>query len=286
MACLRGLAAFTVLAPTLASAVPISGTIPNLDPPANVLTVTVDVDFAFDAGCTVDCQLHITLANITTGALTTIGQTLSGLTFEPDSPITIDRTLSSVLVDTTAGDRLVGAASGTATNDLKTNGHIDVSRHWAFNLLLEPVMEAGGSRMLGSYVVGSVGDVANGTPVFGNVGLLGVDDRLGDPNLDPISSIETNAPNGTTFSIVNDATCSPNTCGNLKGGFQNEQGRAWIQNGVWISLHYDGQLASISKVEPLFGTDGNSMFVVPEPGLGLLVLGLGGLVLTRRRGSR
>ena len=257
-----------------ALAVPISGTIPNLDPPANSLTVTVEVDFAFNAGCSVDCDLHITLANTTVGQLSTIGQTLTGITFEPSSAITIDRSQSTVLVDTSAGDRLVGAGSVIATAELTSGSHIDVTRHWAFDRLVEPVMEAGGTRMLGSYVVGSAGDILD------NVGLLGHDDLLTGSGI--LSSIETNAPNGTKFSIVNDATCSPGTCGGLRGGFQDSQGRAWIQNQVWISLHYDGQLTSISKVEPVFGTEGNPSFVVPEPA-GLLVLGLLALGWWRRR---
>jgi hypothetical protein len=270
----------TLLCATGALGVPISGTIPNLDPPANSLTVTVDVDFAFDAGCISDCQLHVTLANITAGQLTTIGQTLTGITFEPNSAITIDRSQSTVLVDTNLGDILVGAGSVIATAELTSGNHIDVTRHWAFDRLVEPVMEAGGTRMLGSYVVGSAGDVANGTPVLGNVGLLGHDDLFTGSG--SLSSIETNAPNGTKFSIVNDATCSAGTCGGLTGGFQDQQGRAWIQNKVWISLHYDGQLTSLSKVEPIFGTDGNAMFVVPEPA-GLLLPGLFALAWRWRR---
>ena len=51
------------------------------------------------------------------------------------------------------------------------------------------------------YVVGSAGDVAAGTPIQGNVGLLGNGDLLGLPG-DPTSSVETNAPNGTPFSTV------------------------------------------------------------------------------------
>jgi hypothetical protein len=257
-----------------AAAVPIGGTLPNLDPPFDSVPVTADVDFSFDAGCTVDCQLHITLANITTGQLGTIGQTLTGITFEPNSSITIDRSQSTVLVDTSLGDALVGAGSVVATADLISGSHIDVTRHWGFDLLAEPVMQAGGARMLGSYVVSSVGDVVN------NIGLLGNKDLFTSGS---ISSVEPNPPNGTEFSIVNGATCSPGSCGGLDGGFQDQQGRAWIQSRVWISLHYDGQLTSISKVEPIFGTDGNPSFVVPEPGALLLPLGLAAFVWSRDR---
>ena len=99
-----------------AAAVTVSGTIPNLDPPFDSLTVTVDADFVFDAGCSVDCQLHITLTNNTATQLGTIGQTLTGITFEPDGAITIDRSQSTVHVDTLLGDILVGAGSATATS--------------------------------------------------------------------------------------------------------------------------------------------------------------------------
>jgi hypothetical protein len=278
----RVLATLTAaLFPTAVSAITVSGTIPNLDPPFDSLSVTVDVDFAFDPGCSLDCQLHITLTNSTASQLQTIGQTLTGITFEPDSAITIDRSQSTVHVDTLLGDMLVGSGSVTATSELISGTNIDITRHWGFDLLAEPVPAAGGTRMLGSYVVSSVGDVANGTPVLGNVGLIGRNDLFTGSGI--ISSIERNPPNGTEFSIVNDLTCAAGTCGGLTEGFQDNKPKTWVQNSLTIWLHYDGQLTSVSKVEPIFGTDGNATFVVPEPGIGLLVLGLAALALARPR---
>jgi hypothetical protein len=274
------LAVAGLLAPAAASAVTVSGTIPNLDPPFDSLTVTVDADFSFDTLCTVDCQLHITLTNNTASQLQTIGQTLTGITFEPDSAITIDRSQSTVVVDTLLGDILVGSGSATATSELTSGSDIDITRHWGFDLLAEPVPAAGGTRMLGSYVISSVGAVANGTPITGNVGLIGTSDLFTGSGV--ISSVEKNPPNGTEFSIVNDLTCSPGTCGGLKNGFQDNKPKAWVQNSLTIWLHYDGQLTSISKVEPIFGTDGNPAFMLPEPGLGLLLLGLAGIALKLR----
>jgi hypothetical protein len=256
----------------------VSGTLPNLDPPFDNLTVSVDVDFAFDDSCSVDCQLHITLTNDTATQLQTIGQTLTGITFEPDSAITIDRSQSTVKV--LMGDILVGAGSATATGELTSGNDLDITRHWGFDLLAEPVPEAGGTRMLGSYVVSSVGDVANGTPILGNVGLIGTDDLFTGSGV--ISSLERNPPNGTDFSIVNDLTCSAGTCGGLSEGFQDNKKRTWVQNSLTIWLHYDGQLTSLSKVEPIFGTDGHPTFIVPEPGVGLLLLGLAALTRTLR----
>jgi hypothetical protein len=268
------------LFPAAVSAITVSGTIPNLDPPFDSFTVTVDVEYVIvDDTCSTDCLLHITLTNNTASQLETIGQTLTGITFEPDSAITIDRSQSTAKV--LMGDILVGAGSATATVELASGDDIDVTRHWGFDLLAEPVPAAGGTRMLGSYVVSSVGDVANGTPILGNVGLIGRHDLFTGSG--SISSVEPNPPNGTHFSIVNDDTCSAGTCGGLKEGFQDNKNRTWVQNSLTVWLHYDGQLTSLSKVEPLFGTDGNPTFVVPEPGIGLLVLGLVALAREQRR---
>jgi hypothetical protein len=264
-----------------AGAITVSGTIPNLDPPFDSFTVTTDVTWSFDDQCLSNCTLHFTLTNSTVGQLQTIGQTLSGITFEPDSAITIDRTQSTVMVDATLpdpGDILVGSGSAVATGELLSGTMIDITRHWGFDLLIEPVMETGGSGMLGSYVVSSVGDVVNGGP---NEGLIGTGDLFTSGIL---SSVEPSPPNGTPFSIVNNATCSAGTCGTLGEGFQDSHNRTWVQDTVWISLNYDGQLTSLSKVEPIFGTDGLPNFVVPGPGVtSLFLLGALGLFGYGRR---
>lgn len=235
--------------------------------------VQATVEYAFDDACDTGCTLHISLTNSTAGQLPAIGATLAGISFEPNGAITIDRTQSTVLVDTDLGDLLVGSGSAAATADLISASFLDVTRHWAFDVITAPVM--GDGRMLGSHVVSAVGDVAN------NVGAIGTDDLFTGSGT--ISGVEPNPPNGTHFTLVNDATCSPETCGGLNGGFQDQLGRVWIQDTVWISLHYDGLLESLSKVEPIYGTEGLPSFVIPEPGVGLLALGLLALLGRRRQ---
>ena len=120
-----------------------------------------------------------------------------------------------------------------------------MTRHWGFDTLVSPVMVGG--EMLGSYVISSVGDVAVNI-IPDNEGLLGNMDLFTGSGV--ISGIEPNPPNGTPFSIVNDATCSPGTCGGLEEGFQDAANRAWIQNEVSFALHYDGLTADqIAELE-------------------------------------
>ena len=48
-------------------------------------------------------------------------------------------------------------------------------------------------------------------------------------------------------------------------------------------LEYDGTLTDITNAEPVFGTDGDPSFSIPEPGAaGFLLLGLAGLALRAR----
>jgi hypothetical protein len=200
------LVALALAAPPGAGAIPVSGTIPALPPPFNSDTVTIDVDVAFNAACSVGCTLEITLAHVSTAQLRTVGQTLVGITFEPNAPITIDRGQSRVIVDRDAADLLVGAASATASSELTAHSIIDVTRHWGLDVLAAPVIQDGGTRRLGSYVVSSVADVAGAAA---NQGLIGAGDLFTGFGI--VSSVEPSPPDGTRFALVNDATCSPGT---------------------------------------------------------------------------
>ena len=232
----------------------------------------VAISFGWDATCVAtSCQLDVTLRYDDSGGLAAIGQTLSGVVFDAFSGISpidllVDRSSSSAIASA-----LVGAGANDALADFGgvPNSLVDVSGHWGFR----SGIAVGG---LGSNLLGSVGDLFPATDV------LGVQDLFAGI----ISDIEPNPPDGTSFSIVDPNTCAPTTCGNLRGGFQNSQNRAWIRNELVATLVYDGSLGpltSIGNVSPTFGTEGRGL--VPEPTTaGLLGLGLLALAL-RRRGS-
>jgi hypothetical protein len=234
----------------------------------------VTVEFTFDETCmTSSCQLQIELTYNASGGLSAIGQTLSGVAFNAFSNATqidldVDLTISTMLAES-----LVGAGSDDALADFGSgNSNVDVSGHWGF------VSGFASSGSLGTNLLSSVGDAAPDTDVLGSSDLFS----------GTISGIEPNPPDGTSFSIVDDATCtgppgSP-SCGSLGGGFQDSNDRAWIQNVGTATLAYDGttyKLTSIADVDPIFGTEGNQ---VPEPGTAaLLGLGLLGFAAAGRR---
>ncbi len=234
----------------------------------------VTIKFGFDETCmTSSCNLTTTLTYNDSGGLSTIGEALAGVSFDAFSnatPIDLSLSLSS---STLNAESLVGAGSDDALSDFGagSNSNVDVSGHWGF------VSGFVSSAFLGSNVFLSVGDAFPDTDVVGMADLFS----------GTLSSIELNAPNGTPFSIVDDNTCTgppgTPTCSPLKGGFQDSNNRAWIQNEATGTLVYDGttnKLTSVANVDPLFGTEGRPLAAIPEPGtaallgLGLLALGL------------
>ncbi len=236
----------------------------------------VTAKFTFDETCmTSSCNLTIALTYNDSGGLTTIGESLAGVSFDAfssGSPIDLAVKQNSKV----SAESLVGAGSTAALSDFGagSNSNVDVSRHWAF---------ASGfvsSGSLGSNVFSSVGDAFPDTDVVG----------MADVFSGTLSSIELNPPDGTAFSIVDDNTCTgppgTPTCSPLRGGFQDSKNGAWIQNEATGTLVYDGtinKLTSVGNVDPLFGTEGRPL---PEPGTAVL-LGLGllalGLMERRRR---
>ena len=236
----------------------------------------VTVEFTFDETCmTSSCSLTTRLTYNDSGGLSTIGEALAAVSFDAFSNATqIDLALS-LSSSTVSAESLVGAGSDDALSDFGagSNSNVDVTRHWAF------VSGFASSGSLGSNVFSSVGDA------FPDIDVVGMADVFTSGIL---SSVELNPPDGTSFSIVDDNTCTgpPGTpsCSGLTGGFQDSNNRAWIQNEATGTLVYDGttnKLTSVGSVDPLFGTEGRP---VPEPGTaGLLGLGFLGLALMERR---
>ncbi len=223
----------------------------------------VTAKFTFDETCmTSSCNLTITLTYNDSGGLSTIGETLAAVSFDAfsnASQIELSLSLSSSTVN---AESLVGAGSADALSDFgaASNSNVDVSGHWAF------VSGFVSSGSLGSNVFSSVGDAFPDTDVVG----------MADVFSGTISSIELNPPDGTSFSIVDDNTCTgppgTPTCSPLTGGgFQDSKNAAWIQNEATGTLVYDGstnKLTSVGNVDPLFGTEGRPLGLIPEPSAG------------------
>jgi hypothetical protein len=224
--------------------------------PGESVTPDTTLTFEFDEMCTMDCELTVTLSYNDSGGLTAIGQTLSGVVFDAVGMITFQiNTEHSVIAE-----MLVGAGSAQALTDFGgvANSDVDVSGHWAFGTVTVPDG--------GNYALSSVGDIFNGADTLGNADLL---------TGTIATNVEANPPDGTSFSIVDPNTCQPGTCDGLSGGFQDGQGRAWIQSSVTATLVYDGELLGIDNATPIFGTTGTPP--IPEPS-SYIVFALGTIV--------
>ena len=232
----------------------------------------VTIEFTYDDTCmTSSCTLTIELTynGSNQANLGAIGHTLASVAFDAFSDSTQIDLDVSLGTSTVAAEAIVGAGSDDIVSGL------DVTRHWGF----VSGFSSSHAPPLGTNLFSSVGDAFPDTDVLGNADLF----TSGTLN----SAVENNPPDGTSFSIVDDNTCSAGTCGSLTGGFQDSQNRAWIQNTATGTLKYDGttnKLTSIDNVDPIFGTEGRP---IPEPGtLGLMGLGLLGLwSMARRRQS-
>ncbi|MEN8184252.1 MAG: hypothetical protein ABFS46_17135, partial [Myxococcota bacterium] len=236
------------------------------DDPSYFPDVTIQFDYD-DACMTSSCMLTITLTynGSNQADLGGIAQTLSGVAFDAFSGATQIDLSVALSTSTVSAESLVGAGSDDAISDFGggPNSNLDVTRHWGFR------SGFASTGTLGSSLLSSVGDA------FPDLGALGMADLFTSGTL---SGVEPNPPDGTSFSIVDDATCtgppgSP-SCGGKGGGFQDSGNRAWIQNSAVATLKYDGttnKLTSIANVDPIFGTEGRP---IPEPGAGLTLMGL------------
>jgi hypothetical protein len=265
------------------------GPIPGLPDAFNDGIAKVQAVFDFDPSCSSDCVLAITLTYLDFyltsegdgSTLQTIGQTLSGITFEPASGDSINVDLSSSTVSILTSI-FVGSGASQASSDLGTN----VTHHWGFavNAALPGATGSTPGGPLGSHVLSSVGDAGvikdgGGNVIAGLEGVIGMDDLFTSGVL---SNVETNPPDGTSFSLVDGDTCDSSGCGSLAEGFQNSLGRVWIQSQIKANLVYDGTLTNIASADPIFGTEG---LPIPEPGTAALVgFGLLGLLAVGRRG--
>ncbi len=197
-------------------------------------------------------RLTITLTNDTPQVIQSTGEVLSGLTWD----ITSGVSLSPVSALIAAGSRLVGFDSGIQYTDL--------SSEWFF----KDNISAGESYSgpIGSFGIGTVGDVNLGKDTFGPNDSFDTSPDLFGPE----------GPNGIEVGIVGayvDLT---------SGGFPNHGPvvQGWhdtnTQPGQMIFTFnvIVGSLTAdnITNVQPLFGTDGAT--VVPEPAT-LLLFGIG-----------
>jgi hypothetical protein len=204
-----------------------SGQIQGEDPN---FTATGTATFYYDGAGT----LTLTMTNTTSDLTTSPGEVLTGLTWDDPQGFTYDP-ISAVLGSTSM---LVGMDAGSYP------GLTDLSGEWGFiDDLNDP--------MLGSFAVGSMGDV-NFHEGFGPNDRF---DTTSNPFPPPSGSL-----NGISGGIVNDNFCD--TCATFMNG--NDKGPL-VQDTMVLSWNVDPDfdVEQITNVVPLFGTDGAPL--IPEP---------------------
>jgi hypothetical protein len=260
-----------------------SGSIPLLGD--DTFSATVTTTFEWDQGCTGTeadpCQLGITLSYDSSNGISSQGQTLAGVLWEPlgtadfrPGPPPPSPTGPFNYGGVVGAASLIGDAAGTALNFLAnvTIGNttlVNVTSHWGLN----PALALNG---YGSHLLSSVGSVLEG---FG-----GSSSALGNGHLfgNSPSSVEPSPPNGSSFGLVDPGA----TNATFDTGFGGD-GKAFVQSAIRANVYYINTLDDIDTnlVLPIFGTQG---LPIPEPSTAIL-LGFGLLSLLgmgRRVGSR
>ncbi len=219
-----------------------------------------------------DTYLTLLLTNDSSQEIIAIGEVLTGLTWDFEDSITLDPIFpdGAVLEDS----RLVGFR---ATSDT------DVSTEWFY----KDNIDAGESLLgpIGSYGVGTVGDINLGADTFGKWDRFDVE-QGSPPYFTGTNLFGPDAPDGIETGIVGpsvDLTADGfPTQGPLVQGNPGGPGQILFKFQV-----LDGDLdeSDITNVQPMFGTDG--ALLVPEPAT-LLLLGSGllGLLAIGRKKFR
>jgi len=228
-----------------------SGAIQGEDP---LFTATGTADFNI-SGTTLD----ILLTNTSTDQLTSIGQSLSVLTWDITNA---DISLSAVSAVMYTGSQLVGYDATSFP------GITDLSSEWGFK-------EDIAAGNLGSYGVSAVGDILFGADTFGRWDRFDNSTNLFGPDNGNL--------NGASGAIVG------NNVDFTSGGFKNKG--PFVQNQMLFAFNIvstEGATlaySEITNVNSLFGTDGAAL--VPEPTtialLGIGLAGLAGVEVRRRR---
>ena len=233
-----------------------SGAISGEDPS---FTAEGTADFTIEDIGGVD-HLQLVLTYTTGDELTTIGQTLTALTWDitGDSASITLTGVSAIMEDGTD----LFFSDGSSITKASFGGDLSGEWGWSDDYSGE-ITEAGAT--LGDYTVSSVG--------LGDI--FGPDDRFTDTNQYGIVNL-----NGSGGSIISGSTDL------TSGGFQSVNNEPWVASSMVFLFEINSvlDLGDIDNVVALFGTDGAP---IPEPTTMLLLgSGLVGLALCARRRSR